>query len=102
MHPAYSLRHDAWSSINECINAEMAQFMTAGRYEQNVAYGLRGRSVRMSSSQQAMPPPRSLAHEYQPLRGVITISGSSAALRPSIFAVTLNEVVATRFTDAIR
>src|SRR5688572_2155199 len=56
----------------------------------------------MSSSQQAMPPPRSLAHEYQPLRGVMTISGGSAALTPLILAVTLNEVVPTRFTGAIR
>src|SRR5687767_5797598 len=42
MDPAHSLRHDAWSSINECIDAEMAQFMTTGRYEQNVACGLGG------------------------------------------------------------
>jgi hypothetical protein len=42
------------------------------------------RSLRMSSSQQTIPPTRSLAHEYQPLRGVITISGGREGLLPSI------------------
>src|SRR5262245_52088535 len=40
MNPAHGLRHNAWSSINECINAKMTQFMAAGSYKQNVAYGL--------------------------------------------------------------
>ena len=31
----------------------------------------------MISSQQARPPPRSLAHHHQPLRGVITTRGAA-------------------------
>ncbi len=37
-----------------------------------------------------MPPPRSLAHVHQPLRGVITISGGSDGSEPGMLAVTLN------------
>src|SRR5262249_34348461 len=40
MNPAHGLRHNAWSSINECINAKTTQFVAAGSYKQNVAYGL--------------------------------------------------------------
>jgi hypothetical protein len=47
-------------------------------------------SSRISSSQQAMPPPRSLAHVHQPLRGVITTNGGSAPSVPASRAVTFS------------
>src|SRR5215475_3584734 len=48
------------------------------------------------SSQQATPPPRSLAHCHQPLRGVMMTSGGKLALLPAIVAVTLKARVAVR------
>jgi hypothetical protein len=55
----------------------------------------------MSSSQQAMPPPRSLAHEYQPLRGVMTTSGGCSGRLLLIVETTLNAVAVVRVADAI-
>jgi hypothetical protein len=44
----------------------------------------------MISSQQAKPPPRSLAQFHHPLRGVITTTGAAFLSVPGIHAVTLN------------
>lgn len=49
-----------------------------------------------------MPPPRSLAHEYQPLRGVITTSGRRRPLRPFTRAVMLKAVAGVRVAGAAR
>ena len=59
-------------------------------------------NVRINSSQQTMPPPRSLAHEYQPLRGVITTSGRRRPLRPLTRAVMLKAVAGVRVAGAAR
>src|SRR5438552_18719322 len=56
--------------------------------------------LRITSSQQAMPPPRSLAHVHQPLLGVITTSGGREASPAPIEAVTLSAVAALRFASA--
>ena len=44
----------------------------------------------MISSQQAKPPPRSLAHDHHPLRGVITTRGAAPLFVPGTAATTLN------------
>ena len=48
-----------------------------------------------------MPPPRSLAHQYHPLRGVITTSGGRVPLRPLMRVVRVNADAGVRFADAI-
>src|SRR6202011_3489644 len=63
--------------------------------------GLASRIARMISSQQAKPPPRSLAHDHHPLRGVITTRGARLLFVPETTAVTLNACACVRSTCAV-
>ena len=54
--------------------------------------------LRISSSQHAIPPLRSLAQVHQPLRGVMITSGDHAGFLPWIPATTLNASACVRFT----
>jgi len=63
--------------------------------------GLADCAARMISSQQARPPPRSLAQLHQPLRGVITTRGAALLSVPSTVATTLTACVCVRWTWAV-
>jgi hypothetical protein len=55
----------------------------------------------MISSQQVRPPPRSLAHDHHPLRGVITTRGAMLLFVPDTTAMTLKAWACTRSTCAV-
>ena len=86
--------------VDEGIDAEMTSSWPLDATNSTSRDGRVERRVRISSSQHTMPPPRSLAQVYQPLRGVMITSGGSPRSRPAMLAVTLYADAVVRCTCA--
>ena len=89
------------ADVKRALNITVRYLDPHGVVKEDRLTGLASRTARMISSQHAKPPPRSLAHHHQPLRGVITTSGAALLSVPETSVTTLNACACMRSAWAV-